>query len=87
MNSSGAGIAQSVTGWTAGVWLPAGIRDLYLLHSAQTGSGAHAASYSVGTGGFFPGVKRPGPEADHSPPSSVEDKNDGAIHPLLYTPS
>jgi hypothetical protein len=30
----------------------------------------------MGTGGSFPGVKaRPGRDADHSPPSSVEAKN------------
>jgi hypothetical protein len=28
-------------------------------------SGAHPASYPKGTGGSFPGVKRPGREADH----------------------
>jgi hypothetical protein len=39
----------------------------------QTGSGAHPASYTVGTAGFFPGGKsRPGRDADHSPPSSAE---------------
>jgi hypothetical protein len=31
-------------------------------------------SYPVGTGGSFPGVKRPGREADHSPPASAEVK-------------
>jgi hypothetical protein len=30
---------------------------------------------SNGYQGLFPGVKRPGREADHSPPSSVEVKN------------
>jgi hypothetical protein len=39
---------------------------------ARTGSGTHPASYTVGTTGCFLGVKRPGREADHSPPSSVE---------------
>jgi hypothetical protein len=35
----------------------------------QTGSGAHPASYSMGTGGSFPrGKARPGRDADHSPP-------------------
>jgi len=29
----------------------------------------------MGAGGSFPGVKRPGLEADHSPPSNAEDKN------------
>jgi hypothetical protein len=40
----------------------------------QTGSGAHPASYPMGTGGSFPGGKaRP---ADHSPPSTAEVKNE-----------
>jgi hypothetical protein len=47
----------------------------------QTGSGAHLA-YPVGTEGTFPGSKVAGREADHSPPSSAELKNDGAIPPL-----
>jgi len=29
----------------------------------------------MGTGGCFPGVKRPGREADHSPPSIAEVTN------------
>jgi hypothetical protein len=28
-----------------------------------------------GTGKYFPEVKEPGREADHSPPSGVKDKN------------
>jgi hypothetical protein len=43
----------------------------------QTGSGAHPASYPVGTGAPFPGGKaRPGRDADHLPPSSAEVKNE-----------
>jgi hypothetical protein len=43
----------------------------------QTGSGAHPAFYSMGTGGSFPGGKaQPGRDADHSPPSSAEVKNE-----------
>jgi hypothetical protein len=38
----------------------------------QNGSGAHPASYPVGTRGSFLAVKRPGREAVHSPPSSAE---------------
>jgi hypothetical protein len=39
----------------------------------QNGSGAHPASYPMGTGGSFPvGKARPGRDADHSPPSSAE---------------
>jgi hypothetical protein len=37
---------------------PAGVRDFSLLHSVQTGSGAHPASHPVGTGGSFPSDKR-----------------------------
>jgi hypothetical protein len=43
----------------------------------QTGSEAHPASCTVSTGGPFPGDKaRPGRDADHSPPSSAEIKNE-----------
>jgi hypothetical protein len=44
---------------------------------AQTGSGVHPASCTMGTGGPFPGAKaRPGRDSDHSPPSSVEVENE-----------
>jgi hypothetical protein len=36
----------------------------------------------MGTGGSFPGVKRPGREADHSPPTSAEVKK-----MWIYTPT
>jgi hypothetical protein len=43
----------------------------------QTGSGVHPASCKMGTGGPFPGGKaRLGRDADHSPPSSAEVKNE-----------
>jgi hypothetical protein len=45
-----------------------------LHHVVQTGSGAHPASYTMGTGDSFSGVKRPGREADHSPPTNAEVK-------------
>jgi hypothetical protein len=42
-----------------------------------TGSGAHPASCTMGTGGPFPGGKaRPERDADHSPPSSDEVVNE-----------
>jgi hypothetical protein len=44
-----------------GIWVP-------------VGSGAHPASYPMGTEGPFPGGKRQGREADHSPPASAEVK-------------
>jgi hypothetical protein len=43
----------------------------------QTGSGAHPASCTMGTGGPFPGAKaRPGRDADHSPLTNAEIKNE-----------
>jgi hypothetical protein len=49
-------ISRSViaTGWTAGVRLPTGVRDVPILRSVQTGSGAHPAFYPMGTGYSFP---------------------------------
>jgi hypothetical protein len=48
---------------------PTGAEDFSSSPCFQTGSG--------GTGGSFPGGKvRPGRDADHSPPSSVEVKNE-----------
>jgi hypothetical protein len=73
-------------GWTAEVKFLAGARDVFLLHSVQTSSGAYPSFYPVRTGVFFMGVKRPGHEADHSPPSSAEVKN-GVIFPLPNTSS
>jgi hypothetical protein len=52
-----------------GVRVPVGT----LRHVIQTDSGAHPA-YPMGTGGDFPGVKRQGREADHSPPACAEAK-------------
>jgi hypothetical protein len=70
-------------GWRAEVRFPTA-QD-FSLHSVQTDSGAHAASIPVGYMELFPrGVKRQGREADHSPPSSAEVKNGGAIPPLPY---
>jgi hypothetical protein len=64
--ASKVGTAQSVkwltTDWTIG-WLGFDCRHV------QTGSGAHPASYPMGTGGSFPGR-----EAEHSNPSSAEVK-------------
>jgi hypothetical protein len=48
--------------------IPEGAR--FFAH-VQTGPGAQPASCTMGTGSF-PGVKRPGRDADHSPSSSTE---------------
>jgi hypothetical protein len=52
----------------------AGTGNFSLHHRVQNGSGAHPAPYPVVPGALSLGVKRPGREADHSPPSSVEVK-------------
>ena len=50
----------------------------------QNGPGAHTASFTVGTGSLFPGVKRHGRGFDHSPPSSAEVKERVKVYiPLL----
>jgi hypothetical protein len=74
-----AAVVQAVqcltTGYTIGVRSPTGAEDFSSSLCVQTGSGAHPASYPMGTGGPFPGGKvRPGRDADHSPPSSAEVK-------------
>jgi hypothetical protein len=85
--SVGAGVAHSVyqraSGWMSGVWFVAGV-SFSLLHSVQTGSVFHPASYPVGTKAPKLVVKRQ-EEADYLLPSMVEVKNGGAIPPLLYT--
>jgi hypothetical protein len=73
MSWIGAMVAQLVwqlaTGWVTEGWSLSPCRVKNFLHVIQTGSGAHLASYSVGTGSSFPGIKRLGHEADHSPTS------------------
>jgi hypothetical protein len=57
-----------------GVQFPEGaVREFFLCHRVQTGSGAHPASYPTGS---YPGINRPRREADHPPPSSAEVKNE-----------
>jgi hypothetical protein len=84
-------LAQSLywwaMGWMPGVRIPAGARDLSLLDSVWTSSGACPASYPMITRGTFPEVKQPRREADHSPPSSAEVKTGGAIPPLFHMTS
>jgi hypothetical protein len=54
---------------------PTEAEDFFSSPCVQTGSGAHPASYPMGTGGPFPGGKaRPGRDADHSTPSSANVK-------------
>jgi hypothetical protein len=63
--------------WTTGVRSPTVAEDFSSSLCVQTGSGAHPAPCPMGTGGPFLGGKaRPGRDADYSPPSSAEVKNE-----------
>jgi hypothetical protein len=54
-----------------GVRSPAGAKDFSSIPCVQTGSGAHPASCTMGTGGPLSGGKaRPGRDADHLVPRS-----------------
>ena len=64
---SSVGIATGYGAGRSGDRIPVGARFSAPL---QTGPGAHPASCTMGTG-VFPGVKRPGRDADPSPPSSA----------------
>lgn len=70
------------------VWIAEGARDSSLLQNIQTSSPAHPASYSMGNRGPILGIKRPGWEADHSPPSSADIKIERSyISTPQYRPS
>jgi hypothetical protein len=60
---------------------------IIILHNIQTGLGANLLFIQWLLGDVSAGVKRQQHEADHSPPSSADVKNDGAMPPLLHTPS
>jgi hypothetical protein len=83
-----AGIAQSVyrqaTGWTTGVRFPTEVREFSLLYNVHTGSEDRPASYPVGLGGSFPGLKRQRCETDYSSPSNAKVKKRGGIVPLPH---
>jgi hypothetical protein len=49
-------------------------QEFSLFHVVQTDPGVHPISYTMSTGGFSSGMKRPGRKADHSYPTSAEVK-------------
>jgi hypothetical protein len=81
--NSSVGIA---TGWVLDGpgFIADGARDFCLLHSVLTGSGFHPASYAMGTGDCFLGIKWLGREAEHSFPLSAYVKHGGAVPPLPH---
>jgi hypothetical protein len=62
---------------------PAEGKDFSSIYCVQTGSEAHPASCTMGTGGPFHGAKvRPGRDADHSPSSSAVVENEYELYLL-----
>jgi hypothetical protein len=61
--------------------------SVFILRNVQTDSGGHPGSYPIDRRAISCGIKRPGRETDHSPPSSAEVKNGATISPLLNTSS
>jgi hypothetical protein len=76
MHSKEARVAQSelclTTGWTTGVRSSTEAEEFSSSLCVQTSYGGHSASCTMGTGG----KARPGRDADHSPPSSDEVRNE-----------
>jgi hypothetical protein len=69
-----------------GVRVPVGLR-IFISPSPPDRLWGHPTSYTMGTWSSFPGVKRPGREADHSPPTSAEVKKMWTLQPLTHKPS
>jgi hypothetical protein len=55
-SSVGIAIGYGLDDRMIGDRFPAGAENFSLRHRVQTGSGAHPASYLMGTAGYFPGV-------------------------------
>jgi len=68
-----------------GVGFPVGAEKFSLQHHTQIGSGAHPASYPMGTRGSFPEGKAAGHETDHSPPSSADVQE--CVELYLHSPT
>jgi hypothetical protein len=73
-----AGSALLTTLWTKryGVRTQGGARGFYLVPNVRNDNGDYPGSYSVDTVVCSSGLKRPGREACHLPPSGAEVKNE-----------
>jgi hypothetical protein len=72
-----------VSDWTIGVRSSSEAEDFSSSLCVQTGCEVHPATCTMGSGGPFPGGKaQPGRDADHSPPSSAEVKNEQKLYLL-----
>jgi hypothetical protein len=73
-----------VTDWMARVQFPAGGRN-FSPQRLELALGPTQPPIQCVLGARFPGVKRPGHNANYPFPSSTEVKNDGAIPSLPHT--
>jgi hypothetical protein len=69
-------------GWTTERSSPGRVKNFHFSMSSRPALGSTQPPVQ-----WVPGVKRPGREADHSPPTSAEVKKIGSIHPFPHTPS
>jgi hypothetical protein len=69
---------DTVTGYWLNDWglIPGRSKTFSPIHSVESGSGPHPASYPMETEDYFSGKNWPEREADHSPPYSAEVKNE-----------
>jgi hypothetical protein len=65
----------------SGVRIPSGVRNLSFLPKVQTCSVAHTLSYTMVNEAFALGIKQKGRDADHSPTSSAEVRNQRPLLP------
>jgi hypothetical protein len=73
-NSVGIALSYGMDDRGFGVRFPTGAGNVSLHHRVQNGSETHPAPIQRVPGALSLGVKRPGRETDHSPPSSAEIK-------------
>jgi hypothetical protein len=78
-------ILPSISRSWGSIRFPSGAGNFSLHPRVRNCSGARPASCPVGARGSFPGVKRPGREADHLPPSSAEVKE--RVELYLHSPN
>jgi hypothetical protein len=78
------GQLSQATDWKARIQFQAEARDLSLFHSVPIRSGPTQPPIQWVPGAISPEEKRPGREADHSPPPSAEVKDSEAIPTLTY---
>lgn len=71
-------VAALWAGWSGAI-TPVQAREMFFVFKMSRLARAHPASCSVGNQGIYPqGVMWSGHVADHSLPSSVEDRSEGA---------